>query len=70
MVIFSINSSDREKIEQVLEDIAIFKIIDNSSGIFICFSENMAIAKALISSSEQMDKTCKAIIISGYEFIY
>ena len=70
MVIFSINSSDREKIEQVLDDVAIFKIIDNSAGTFICFSENMAIARALISSSEQMDKTCKAIIISGYEFIY
>jgi DNA-binding Lrp family transcriptional regulator len=70
VVIFSIFTTDQEKIEHILEDVTIFKITDNSTGVFICFAENMVSARALINSSREAEKKSEVMVIYDYEFIH
>jgi DNA-binding Lrp family transcriptional regulator len=69
LVLFSIFSSQVEKIEPILENGTIFKISDKKAGVFVCFAENMASAKTIINVVRETEKESEVMVLYQYDFI-
>lgn len=70
IVIFSIFSTKFSILNPVLADYSLFVISDEENGIFVCYSDNLSIAKGAITRVREIDPEVEVMIIYEYEFYH
>lgn len=66
-VVFSIFTVSPLRVAKILEEITFLQIADDSSGVFLCFSQNMAEAKQFIDNVRREEKDSEVMVVYDYD---
>ena len=69
IVLFSIFSNNQEVLQPILSEISIFQIVDQKSGVFVCYADNMVNARNVINAVREKEKNSDVMVIYDYEFL-
>lgn len=66
-VVFSIFTISPGRVAKILDDITFLEISDSSSGVFLCFAQNMTEAKNFIDNARREEKDSEVMVVYDYD---